>query len=181
MPHLKALRYGIYETRGLSCGSTSSICQGILKSGNLLQKLVFVKTLSLRTVLNYFALQLYRKMLKLIIRSELSDHKVMECCGSKQVSGLIQASFLFLHYFSGRCLRARSPPRMSHSRSLFVAWKSRSLFLTFFNLADATEAVLNRLVHFFLIVHQRNIWKSHLMISKVSFANSNYCVSECKD
>ena len=30
-PQLKALRYGVYETRGLSFGSTSSICQGILK------------------------------------------------------------------------------------------------------------------------------------------------------
>ena len=49
-PHLKALRYGIYEKRGLSCGSTSSICQGILKNGNLLHKWGFVKTQSLRTV-----------------------------------------------------------------------------------------------------------------------------------
>ena len=37
--HLKALRYGKYETRGLSCGSTSSICQEILKSDNLLHKM----------------------------------------------------------------------------------------------------------------------------------------------
>ena len=50
VPHLKALRYGIYEKRGLSCGSTSSICQGILKNGNLLHKWGFVKTQSLRTV-----------------------------------------------------------------------------------------------------------------------------------
>ena len=50
IPHLKALRYGIYETRGFSCGSTSSICQGILKSGNLLHKWCVVKTKSLRIV-----------------------------------------------------------------------------------------------------------------------------------
>ena len=38
VPHLKALRYGKFETRGLSCGGTSSICQAILKSDNLLHK-----------------------------------------------------------------------------------------------------------------------------------------------
>ena len=50
VPHLKALRYGIYETRGLSCGSTSSICKCTLKSGNLPFKRGFVRTLLLRTV-----------------------------------------------------------------------------------------------------------------------------------
>ena len=50
VPHLKALRYGIYERRVLSCGSTSSICQDVLKSGNLLHKWGFVKTQLLCTV-----------------------------------------------------------------------------------------------------------------------------------
>ena len=49
---LIVLRYGIHETRGLSSGSTLSICNGTLKSGNLLYKLSFVKTQSLRTVLD---------------------------------------------------------------------------------------------------------------------------------
>ena len=49
---LIVLRYGIHETRGLSSGSTLSICNGTLKSGNLLYKLGFVKTQSLRTVLD---------------------------------------------------------------------------------------------------------------------------------
>ena len=31
VPHLKALRHSIYETRRHSCGSSSSICQGIMK------------------------------------------------------------------------------------------------------------------------------------------------------
>ena len=38
VPHLKFIIHGKYETRGLSCGSTSSICQEILKSDNLLHK-----------------------------------------------------------------------------------------------------------------------------------------------
>ena len=38
VPHCKALRYGEDETGGLNCGSTSSICKGVLKSGNLLHK-----------------------------------------------------------------------------------------------------------------------------------------------
>ena len=38
VPHLKALRYDNYESRGFSCGSTFSICQDVLKSDNLLQK-----------------------------------------------------------------------------------------------------------------------------------------------
>ena len=36
--HLKALRCGKYELRGLSSGSSSSICQVVLKNGNLLHK-----------------------------------------------------------------------------------------------------------------------------------------------
>ena len=50
VPHWKALRYGKNGSRELSCGSTSSICQGILKSDNLLHKRAFVKTQSLHTV-----------------------------------------------------------------------------------------------------------------------------------
>ena len=50
VPHLKAPRHGIYETRELSCGCTFSMCQGILKSGNLLNKRGYVKTQMLHTV-----------------------------------------------------------------------------------------------------------------------------------
>ena len=50
VPHLKALRYGIYERRGLSCGSTSSICQDFLKSDNLLPKPGFVDSQMRTTV-----------------------------------------------------------------------------------------------------------------------------------
>ena len=50
VPHWKALRYGKNGSRELSCGSTSSICQGILRIDNLLNKRVFVKTQSFRTV-----------------------------------------------------------------------------------------------------------------------------------
>ena len=50
VPHWKALRYGKDGSREISCGSTSSICQDILKSDNLLHKRGFVKTQSLRTV-----------------------------------------------------------------------------------------------------------------------------------
>ena len=52
----KAFRYGKDGSKRLSCGSTSSICQDILKSDNLLHKQVFVKTQSLRTVI-YFTIQ----------------------------------------------------------------------------------------------------------------------------
>ena len=50
VPHWKALRYGRYESRGLSCGSTFSICQDILKIENLLHKQGLVETQLLRTV-----------------------------------------------------------------------------------------------------------------------------------
>ena len=50
VPHLKALRYDIHETREFSCGSTSSICQDIFKGDNLLHKWCFVKAQSLRTL-----------------------------------------------------------------------------------------------------------------------------------
>ena len=49
LPHSKVLRYGKDDLRGLSCGSTSSICEDVLKSDNLLHKQAFVKTQSLRT------------------------------------------------------------------------------------------------------------------------------------
>ena len=51
MPHWKALRYGKYELRGLSCGSILSICQDVWKSGNLLYKLGSVHSLTETTVL----------------------------------------------------------------------------------------------------------------------------------
>ena len=51
VPHWKALRYGNHGSRGLSCSSTSRLCQYILKSDNLLHKEGFVKTQSLQTVI----------------------------------------------------------------------------------------------------------------------------------
>ena len=53
VPYLKALRFGIYEIRGLSCGSTSSICQDFLKSDNLLHKQDFVDFLLQTTVVDW--------------------------------------------------------------------------------------------------------------------------------
>ena len=50
VPQLKAIRYGIYERRGLSCNSTSSIYQDFLKSENLLHKRGFVDSLLQTTV-----------------------------------------------------------------------------------------------------------------------------------
>ena len=52
VPHRKALRYGKYEPRGLSCAdSILSICQDVWKSGNLLYKLGSVHSLTETTVL----------------------------------------------------------------------------------------------------------------------------------
>ena len=42
VPHLKALRYGIYEGKGLSCGRTLRISQNVMKSDNLQHKRGFV-------------------------------------------------------------------------------------------------------------------------------------------
>ena len=42
IPHLKAVKNGKYEKRGLSGGSTPSFCQDFLKSNNLLHKQGFV-------------------------------------------------------------------------------------------------------------------------------------------
>ena len=50
VPYWKALRYDKDETRELSCGSTSRICQDVLKSGNFLHKWDFFKTQLLCTV-----------------------------------------------------------------------------------------------------------------------------------
>ena len=50
MSHLKAFRHGKYETKGLSCGITSSICQDVLKSDNLLHKQGFVDSQMKTTV-----------------------------------------------------------------------------------------------------------------------------------
>ena len=51
VPHWKALRYGKDESRGLSYDSTLSICQDVLKSGNLLHKWGSVDSLMYTTVL----------------------------------------------------------------------------------------------------------------------------------
>ena len=55
VPHWKAFKYGKNEARGLSCGKTLSICQYVLKSGNLLHKWDFVDFQWVITVL--YALQ----------------------------------------------------------------------------------------------------------------------------
>ena len=36
VPHWKVLKYGKYEPKGPSCGTTFNICQDVLKSDNLL-------------------------------------------------------------------------------------------------------------------------------------------------
>ena len=46
----EALRYGICERKGLSCGSTSSISQDVLKRDTLQHKWGFVDSLSQTTV-----------------------------------------------------------------------------------------------------------------------------------
>ena len=50
VPHLKALKYGKDGSGGLSCGSTSNICQDVLKSNNLLHKTGIVNSRSQITV-----------------------------------------------------------------------------------------------------------------------------------
>ena len=52
IPPWKALRYGKYNSRGISCGSTLNIYQDILKSGNLLHKQGFVDS-QFGTTVNY--------------------------------------------------------------------------------------------------------------------------------
>ena len=44
VPHLKALISGKYEPRGLRCGSSSRVCQTLLKSAALQHKASLVKT-----------------------------------------------------------------------------------------------------------------------------------------
>ena len=56
IPHLKGLRYGIPKTRGFSCGSSSNICQDVLKNGNLLHQWVFVDSQSVTTVQTFLEL-----------------------------------------------------------------------------------------------------------------------------
>ena len=51
VPHLKALRYGKEASRGLCCGSTFNIIQGILNIEDLLHKQGLVETQLLRTVI----------------------------------------------------------------------------------------------------------------------------------
>ena len=50
VPHWKALGVGKHEPRKLSCGSAFKICQGILKSVNLVQKQGSVKAHLLGTL-----------------------------------------------------------------------------------------------------------------------------------
>ena len=90
-PHLKAHRYGIYETRSLSCGSTSNIYQSIMKSGNLLHKWAFVKiqmlctaactnirTLQKTFINKYQSLKMFQEKLergnKVKVSAETTDH-----------------------------------------------------------------------------------------------------------
>ena len=53
VPHLKALRYDEYETRGVSFGSNLSICQDVLKNGNLLHKQGFFDFQTINTAISY--------------------------------------------------------------------------------------------------------------------------------
>ena len=49
-PYWRALRYGKFQARGLSCTSTFSICQDFLKSVNFMHKWGFVDSLTHTTV-----------------------------------------------------------------------------------------------------------------------------------
>ena len=53
LPHWTNFKHGKYETRGLSCGSTISIYQDVLKSVNLLHKQGFVDSL-MHTIVDYW-------------------------------------------------------------------------------------------------------------------------------
>ena len=50
VPRWKALKYGKYDKRRLSCGSTLSICQDVLKSINLLHSRDLVDSQTVTTV-----------------------------------------------------------------------------------------------------------------------------------
>ena len=49
VPHWKALRYGKYNSRWQSCGSTLNIYQDVLKSGNSQHKRGFVDSQKVTT------------------------------------------------------------------------------------------------------------------------------------
>ena len=53
VPHRKGLRYGKYESRGLSCGCTSSISQYVMKSDKALHIRSFVDSLLQTTVCDH--------------------------------------------------------------------------------------------------------------------------------
>ena len=57
VPYLKGLRYGKDESRGISCGCTSSICQDVMKRDTLLRNQGFVDSL-LQTTLRFFSLSI---------------------------------------------------------------------------------------------------------------------------
>ena len=50
VPHLKALRWGKFESKEVSCGSTFIICPSALKSANLLHEQGFVDSQMVATV-----------------------------------------------------------------------------------------------------------------------------------
>ena len=80
-PHLKGLRYGKYESRGLSCGWTYSICQDVMKSDNLLHKWGFVDSLSQATH--------SARILDLILRF------LFKCSSSKSLSNEVARKLRF--------------------------------------------------------------------------------------
>ena len=53
VPHLKALKCGTYDSRGLSCGSIFNICQDVLKIGNLLHKGRLVDSQMVTTAIDF--------------------------------------------------------------------------------------------------------------------------------
>ena len=80
-PHWKALRYGKDGSSELSFGSTSSVCQGILKSDNLLLKQGFVKTQSLRIVKDTKCIKHDKFTYILLIIDRMEEKKQMEAMG----------------------------------------------------------------------------------------------------
>ena len=79
MPHWKGLRYGEDESRGLSCGCTSSICQNVLKSDSLLHKWGFVDSQSVTTAPH---------QQNSIVFSENQVHLINKQCLAKQITQL---------------------------------------------------------------------------------------------
>ena len=85
VPHLKGLRYGKDESRGLSCGCTSSICQDVMKSDNLLHKWGFVDSLLQTIVKSLFDIQM----------TQMQVH----CCWSrKNVKKTVVLTWIFLPF-----------------------------------------------------------------------------------